>query len=197
MREIHRSPVNSPHKGQWRGALMFSLICVRINDWVHNRESGDLIRYRAHYDVIVMIQRTKMVVTFEKSIATFQHLWTYFNTWNVKTCSETLKWCKNITQMALKWDYLMLVFNDITLEQFCSEKNNKETVTKKLTGWWPYDPLQIDIMCLSTVARHVTAMVCYLILWHSSPELTYLAPGHLKSMWWCRRSVHRQNQPTT
>ena len=25
---IHRSPVNSPHKGQWRGALMFSLICV-------------------------------------------------------------------------------------------------------------------------------------------------------------------------
>ena len=24
----HRSPVNSPHKGQWRGALMFSLICA-------------------------------------------------------------------------------------------------------------------------------------------------------------------------
>ena len=23
---IHKSPVNSPHKGQWRGALMFSLI---------------------------------------------------------------------------------------------------------------------------------------------------------------------------
>ena len=27
---IHRSPGNSPHKGQWRGALMFSLICVWI-----------------------------------------------------------------------------------------------------------------------------------------------------------------------
>ena len=25
---IHRSPVNSPHKGQWRRALMFSLICA-------------------------------------------------------------------------------------------------------------------------------------------------------------------------
>ena len=24
---IHQSPVNSPHKSQWRGALMFSLIC--------------------------------------------------------------------------------------------------------------------------------------------------------------------------
>ena len=26
VRGIHRSPVNSPHKGQWRGSLMFSLI---------------------------------------------------------------------------------------------------------------------------------------------------------------------------
>ena len=54
VRGIHRSPVNSPHKGQWRGALMFSFICVRINDWVNNREAGDLRRYCAHYDVIVM-----------------------------------------------------------------------------------------------------------------------------------------------
>ena len=28
VRGIHRSPVNSPHKCQWRGALMFSLICL-------------------------------------------------------------------------------------------------------------------------------------------------------------------------
>ena len=27
VRGIHRSPVNSPHKGQWRRALMFTLIC--------------------------------------------------------------------------------------------------------------------------------------------------------------------------
>ena len=47
-------PVNSPHKGQWRGALMFSLICVWINGWVNNREAGDLRRYRGHYDVNVM-----------------------------------------------------------------------------------------------------------------------------------------------
>ena len=54
VRGIHRSPVNSPHKGQWRGALMFSLICARINGWVNTREAGDLRRYRPHYDVIVM-----------------------------------------------------------------------------------------------------------------------------------------------
>ena len=51
---IHRSPVNSPHKGQWRGALMFTLICAGINGWVNTREAGDLRRYRPHYDVIVM-----------------------------------------------------------------------------------------------------------------------------------------------
>ena len=28
VREIHRSPVNSLHIGQWRGALMFSFICA-------------------------------------------------------------------------------------------------------------------------------------------------------------------------
>ena len=55
VREIHRSPVNSPHKGQWRGALMFSLICVWINGRVNNREAGDLRRDRAHYDVTVMM----------------------------------------------------------------------------------------------------------------------------------------------
>ena len=47
-------PVNSPHKGQWRGAIMFSLICIWINGWVNNRAAGDLRRYRAHYDVSVM-----------------------------------------------------------------------------------------------------------------------------------------------
>ena len=54
VREIHRSPVNFPHKGQWRGALMFSLIYAWINDWVNNREAGDLKRQHGHYDVIVM-----------------------------------------------------------------------------------------------------------------------------------------------
>ena len=54
VRGIHRSPVNSPHKGQWRRALVFSLICPRINGWVNNGDAGDLRRHRAHYDVIEM-----------------------------------------------------------------------------------------------------------------------------------------------
>ena len=55
LREIYRSSVTSLHKGQWRGALMFYLICAWINRWVNNCEAGDLIRHRTHCDVIVML----------------------------------------------------------------------------------------------------------------------------------------------
>ena len=52
---IHRSPVNSQHKGRWRTALMFSLICAWINGWVNNGETGDLRRHRSQYDLTVML----------------------------------------------------------------------------------------------------------------------------------------------
>ena len=64
-------PVSSPHKGQWRGALMFSFICARINDWVNIREDGDLRRHRGHYDVIVMVNNTLTV----KGRNLFHHVW--------------------------------------------------------------------------------------------------------------------------
>ena len=44
----------SPYKGQWREALMCSLICPWVHGWINNREAGDLRRHRAHYDVTVM-----------------------------------------------------------------------------------------------------------------------------------------------
>ena len=50
----HRSSVNSPHKGQWHGALMFSFICAWTNGWSNNLDDGSLRRHRAYYDVIVM-----------------------------------------------------------------------------------------------------------------------------------------------
>ena len=67
VRGIHWSSVNSPHNGQWRGALMISLICVWINSWVNNREAGYLRCYRAHYDVVVMVWqslRSHQVISF-------------------------------------------------------------------------------------------------------------------------------------
>ena len=76
MRGIHRSPVNSPHKGQWRRALIFSLICAWLNGWVNNGETGDLRRHCFHYDITVMrpsskqmrVKRTKCVKSFKFSI---------------------------------------------------------------------------------------------------------------------------------
>ena len=45
-----------PLKGQWRRALIFSLICAWINGWINNREACDLRRHRAYFDVTVMGQ---------------------------------------------------------------------------------------------------------------------------------------------
>ena len=50
----HQMELFSPLLAIWRGALMFSSICVWINGCVNNREAGDLRRYRTHYDVSVM-----------------------------------------------------------------------------------------------------------------------------------------------
>ena len=54
VRGIHRSSVDSPHKGQWRGVLMFHLICAKTNDWANSPYAGDLRCHGAHCDVIMM-----------------------------------------------------------------------------------------------------------------------------------------------
>ena len=56
--------VNFPHKGQWRRALVFSLICAWINGCVNNREAGDLRRHRAYYDFIVMYDMIFCISTY-------------------------------------------------------------------------------------------------------------------------------------
>ena len=66
LRGIHRSTLKSPHKGQWRVALMFSYICTRINGWVNNGDAGDLRRDRAHYDVSVMFHWWSTIWGFQR-----------------------------------------------------------------------------------------------------------------------------------
>ena len=72
VRGIHRPPVNSPHKGQWREALAFSLICVWMNGWVNNREAGDLRRHRTHYVVTVM-KRNMMTQNYRLARSRWRH----------------------------------------------------------------------------------------------------------------------------
>ena len=62
---IRWSPVNSPHKGQWRRALMFSLTCAWTNGWVNNSDASDLNRHHAHYGVTVMIYHHDIVATMK------------------------------------------------------------------------------------------------------------------------------------
>ena len=64
VRGIHRSPVNSHHKGQWRGVLMFSFICAWTHGWVNNPDVGDLRRHRAHYDITVMLSQNDVMAWF-------------------------------------------------------------------------------------------------------------------------------------
>ena len=45
-----------PHKGQWRGALMFSLICAWANGWTSCGYAGDVSRHDAQYDVTVILR---------------------------------------------------------------------------------------------------------------------------------------------
>ena len=86
VRGIHRLPVNSPHKGQWHGALMFSLICTWINGWVNNGKAGDLRRHRAHYDVTVMT----LTITINTPPTNLQPHENAFG--ELPICSETQPW---------------------------------------------------------------------------------------------------------
>ena len=54
VRGIHRWPVDSSQKGQWRGEFVFSLICAWAIGWANNHDAGDLRRHRAHYDATVI-----------------------------------------------------------------------------------------------------------------------------------------------
>ena len=57
---------------------MFSVICVWINGWVNNREAGDLRRYGAHYDAIVMEKNClHFVDDIPKSVYLFENFCIY------------------------------------------------------------------------------------------------------------------------
>ena len=80
LRRNHRSTVDSPHKGQWRRALMFSSICAWTNDWASNRDAGDLRRHRAHYDVTVMVITGPNCITSDyiQEVVSLHSIWYHF-----------------------------------------------------------------------------------------------------------------------
>ena len=79
LRGIHRSPLDSPRKSQWRGALMFSSMYALPNDWANNRDSGDLSRHGTHCDVTLMLCpeiKTRTVGWWKYSLSISCTTWT-------------------------------------------------------------------------------------------------------------------------
>ena len=93
VRGIHWSLVNSPHKGQSHGALMFSLTNSWMKSWVNNREAGDLRRHCADYDVIVMVSVCKCSVLSKLIGVIFFTLITP-HTFCLYSCPDGTQWCK-------------------------------------------------------------------------------------------------------
>ena len=103
VRGIHRPVVNSPHKDQWRRALMFSLICAWMNGWVNNGEAGDLRCHRVHYDVTVMYYHM-LWIQFMGTSCEIALRWMPQNTFDGKSILvQVMAWCHQATSHYLSW----------------------------------------------------------------------------------------------
>ena len=101
VREIHRSPVNSSHKGQWRGALMFSLICAlnkRLSKqswgwWFQSpsrslwRHGDALIHFPSHFKFEIVLPNlvTTSLQNFARATPA-QHACLALNMWQSVQC---------------------------------------------------------------------------------------------------------------
>ena len=94
-REIHWSPVDSPNKGQWRGALMFSLMCARTNGWAHNQDTGDFRRHGDHFDTIIIWFRSILLLSGKGIIwAIVEHkLWIFISIEIIRVSNVKINAC--------------------------------------------------------------------------------------------------------
>ena len=114
--------LNSPLKGQRRGALVYSLNCARTNGWENNREAGDLRHDRAHPDVNVMMR------------------WCITPNMSSKFC-ESMKVCVSFPKhqkMILIWwfDFPIIFFDNYIFYHTCWHGNHKNIFYKDL--WWKH-----------------------------------------------------------
>ena len=130
VRGIHPSPVNSPHKGQWRGALMFSLICAWINDWANNRDAGDFRHHCAHYDFTVMLYYM-LYCCFSSPHRKVWHITPFF-------FKRTQSWRNNdVTRFALDTGSLLPTRRESRARWVWGQKNpSRFSSSCQITCWW-------------------------------------------------------------
>ena len=167
VRGIHRSPVNSPHKGQWRGDLVFSLIYTWTNTWANNGDADDLRRHRAYYDVIVM-NIGEMCEPWNMPISTFYN------------CTVIKQSVPSPAQSIVRW------YSDIKLEL------HELTVTKVLWFWrhnrhWLHRKFsKWQLLCNQW--RKCRKMMTFPSQW--SPDVIYQFRNMIASYWNYRISFY-------
>ena len=88
---IHRSPKDSPHTGQWRGALIFSLICAWTNGWTNETP----VIWDAIAPIMLLLQCfTSLIMAFIKNQAISENINDPFLKieYSEHTCSLPIRW---------------------------------------------------------------------------------------------------------
>ena len=149
----HRSPVNSPHKGQWRGALMFSLIRTWINGWVNNREAGFLGLNVLEY-IYIHIYMYKDPRHEDNTVAR----WSYVNSVNSSVKKITLACWNNI----LRSTDASTILDDVTgvpWDRHYHERSINIYHTYTIDQWAFPEALTLvepwDFWILSTILKNV------------------------------------------
>ena len=195
---IHRSPVYSPHKGQWRGTLMFSLICDWINGRINNREAGDIKRHQTHYDVIVMQYDNFQCSKWRKyhqndiSVSVNGTRVRYRETDEVKwfcvsKSLDTMGWITWIITVTPYWAQWRLKSSGVSVvySSVCSgadQRKHQSSFVREI-HWWPADsPHKGPVMRKMFPFDDVIMMTSYEELWKDEIIFSYVSQTpHLHS----------------
>ena len=108
---IHRSPVDSPHKGQWCGTVMFSLICTWTNTWANNPDPSDLRRLCTHYDITAMKFNT---LYMNKQMPVVDNIFKHIFFKKMISLQSTFHWLLSFSWVPLTISHNGLSLNSLT-----------------------------------------------------------------------------------
>ena len=106
---------------------MFSLIYAWINDWVNNREAGDLRRQHGHYDVIVMWINKETGMLYERQ----WHHWLHPKFWTIPGAVTG----KNFVNMTFRFLRRLLWESDVSPRTWVTVKIIRNTYSLIALQW--------------------------------------------------------------